>query len=240
MNLRDGRAHNIGDFEKGGRDGKALGLAVVLALPVMLPLRWLMGKRVLSYGALAASTMLMLAVSWVANLPWFGGSDASLLWYALAFLVFGIIEHRKRVQELKRGEPVVTFSHGESRFTFLPLPEAFIGFVDAPIGFLAGALLHYRLHLLLGLWFMAGSVAFLIVQIAVYRRADERRDDYVDTMLIAEMQSGAMSDLVGRKNSLARGEVTGGGEASIATGADAQLAAEIEKRRKANSEGSVQ
>src|ERR1039457_3695863 len=133
MSLRDGRAHNIGDFDKTGHAGKALGATVVLSLPVMLPLRWLRGKRVLSCGALAAATMLMLAVSWVANLPWFGGSDASLLWYALAFLVFGIVEHRKRVQELKRGEPVPTFSHGESRFTFLPLPKAFIGFVDAPI-----------------------------------------------------------------------------------------------------------
>ena len=244
MNLRDGRAHNIGDFEKGGRDGKALGLAVTLALPVMLPMRKKVGKRRLGYGALVAATMLMLGVSWFGNLPWFrgmdGSSDPSVQWCAPAILVVGVVEHRKRVQELKRGEPVPTFSHGESRFTFLPLPKAFIGFVDAPIGFLAGALLHYRLHLLLGLWIMVASVAFLIVEIAVYRRADERFDDHVDTMLIAEMQSGAMSDLVGRKGSVARGEVTGAGEASIATGADAQLAAEIEKRRKANGAGSVQ
>ena len=97
---------------------RATGIAMLLALSDMVFMRRKVGLRKLAKGALFAMTFCMLGMSWVGNLHFSllggisSGDDESLAYFAIAFLCKGLWERRKRKQEIRRGEPEHTFSHG--------------------------------------------------------------------------------------------------------------------------------
>lgn len=222
---------------------KATGIAMLLALSAMVFMRRKVGLRKLGVGTLVSMTLSMLVASWFHNLHFSflggisSGSDDSLFYFALAALGIGLWGRRKRKEEIRRGEPGHTFSHGVTWFDFLPIREDFIyRFVDPAVVFLAGAVLH-KLNLALGSWLMAAGIAFAIVEHAVYAKGEEQFFNDLDTNLEAQLRAGIMSRFA---NHEAAPLMRGGEETSIATGADAQLAAEIEKRRKNNVEGRIQ
>ena len=86
---------------------------------------------------------------------------------------------------------------------------------------------------------MVAAVAFAIVEHATELKSEDRLLDDLDTHYEAKLRAQVMTQLESQEaGPMQRNDETGD---SIATGADAKLAAEIEKRRKANQEeGSVQ
>ena len=216
---------------------RATGFAMLLALSVMVFMRRKVGLRKLGKGVLVAMTALMLIVSWFNNLHFSllggfsSGDDESLAYFAIAALCVGLWQRRKRKQEIKCGEAEHTFSHGDTWFNFLPIREDFIlRFVDPAVTFIVGGLLHYRLGLgVLGLWVMAAAVAFAIVEQAVHSKREDQFLNDLDTHYEAKMRARVMTHLIGRDEMPMRNADETG--ASISTGADAQLAAQIAKRR---------
>jgi hypothetical protein len=221
---------------------KATGIAMLVALSAMVFMRRKVGLRKLGIGTLVSMTLCMLAASWFHNLHFSflggitSGGDDSLFYFALVALGIGLWGRRKRKEEIRRGEPGHTFSQGVTWFDFLPIREDFIyRFVDPAVVFLTGAVLH-KLGLALGSWLMAAGIAFAIVEHAVYAKGEEQFFNDLDTSLEAQLRAGIMSRFANHEAVPLRD----GEETTIATGADAQLAAEIEKRRRNSVEGRIQ
>ena len=223
---------------------RATGIAVLLALSVMVFMRRKVGFRRLGKGTLFGMTFCMLVANWFHNLHFSflggitSGSDDSLAYFAIAALGLGLWQRRKRIEEIRQGRPEHTFSPGGTWFDFLPIRADFIQrFVDPGVAFVAGAVLS-KLGLGLGSWLMVAAVAFAIVEHAVNAKGVEVRLNDIDNGIEARLRAGFMTDYVTRESATRPQNDEVG--SSIATGADAQLAAEIEKRRKSNAEGSIQ
>jgi hypothetical protein len=235
-----GDVGNLGRLRESG-----MGIAMLLATSPILFMRIKAGIRILAKSTLFAMTFCMLVFSWISNLHFSllggisSGDDWSLVLLAIASLFKGFWERRKRKEEIRRGEPEHTLSHGRTWFSFLPIREDLIErFVDPAVTFILGAVLH-KLGLALGSWLMVTAVAFAIVERAVYLKGEDQFFNDIDTGIEAKLRAQVMTHFASQEAapSLRRADETG---ASIATGADAQLAAEIEKRRKSNAEGSIQ
>jgi hypothetical protein len=234
-----GEVGGLGRWRESG-----MGIAMVLATSEILWMRTGQGLRIVAKATLFAMTFLMLVWSGFGNLHFSflggftSGDDWSLVLFAIASLFKGFWERRNRKAEIRRGEPIHTLSHGVTWFDFLPLRQDLVErFVDPGVSFILGAFLH-KIGFVLGSWLMVTSVAFAIVERAVHLKGEDRFLDDIDTGIEAKLRAHVMSSFGSKEAAPMRHSENIGG--SIATGADAQLAAEIEKRRKSNAEGSIQ
>jgi hypothetical protein len=222
----------------------ALGLINQLALIDRVPLRLRIGLNLLRKSYLIGMTLFMLLVSWIGNLhvslSMFGGigvrsdDDTSLRNYALfVFLPLGIWQHVQRLREEKRGTEPHTYWGGDGWwYSFMPLPDKYVDMlVDPLVGFIVGGLMRYRLGCgLLGLWVMVSAVCLFLVEKIRYTQALEHRRDRNDITMEAEWDAGFLRN---RPNG-GSGRNSGGTAASIPTGNDEGLLAQIEKRKLEN------
>jgi hypothetical protein len=222
-----------------GAGDTALGIAMLLSLPVRVMLRRHIGLHLLKKRYLAGMTALLLLASWMGNLSLsfslFGGlraqsADDLSLWYftLFVFLPLGIWQLVQRMSEEKRGVEPHTYWAGDGWwYSFVPLPDKYVDMlIDPLVAFIAGALLRYRLGCgLLGLWVMIGAFCLLLVEKTRYAQALEHRRDRRNLIKEAGWDAGFL-----RGGGAGQGEATPNG-ASIPTGNDAGLQAQIEKRR---------
>jgi hypothetical protein len=246
MSMQQRSGYRIGG-EVGGSGRwreSGMGIAMVLATSEILWMRRGQGFRIVAKATLFGMTFLMLVWSWFGNMHFSflggftSGDDWSLVLFAIASLFKGFWERRNRKAEIRRGEPIHTLSHGMTWFDFLPLRQDLVErFVDPGVSFILGAFLH-KIGFVLGSWLMVTSVAFAIVERAVHLKGEDRFLDDIDTGIEARLRAAFMTDYVSHESAPRHHNDDMG--SSIATGADAQLAAEIEKRRKGNAEGGIQ
>ena len=156
------------------------------------------------------------------------GNDDSLSLFALLVLLpLGLWQNRQRLLEERHGaKHVHTWWPGDPRLSFLPVSEKLIRLgVNPSACFIGGAFLRYELGAgLLGLWLMLSAFALLIVEWTVWRQSLEHGREVLDRMEEAALDA----EMVAPPSRRPETTPTGG----IATGSDAGLEAEIERRRR--------
>ncbi len=219
------------------------GLALAAARTVMvcgLRKPQTIGYEMLPVGGMIKTAFVLLFASSVLNFPlihWLVGNlisrgdDPTLRLFAVAFLGLGLWLRRQRKREKWDPSRPHRYDPGISWFTFLKIREDYVyRFVDPGVGFLAGAVLRYKLGCpMLGLWWMIAGCALAMVEWNLHQRTEEHDWQLGDGPKEAARDAEAMKAMSDRKESSEE-------ENPVTTGLDDKLAAEIALRRKREGE----
>jgi hypothetical protein len=212
------------------------GLASLIALMPQMLLYDRLGLNLVSKARIIGLVVFLLGASWFGNLMFafslFGGlrfasaNDNSLRTFAFfVMLPLGLWQNRQRLREEKRGDAHInTWWPGDCRLAFLPISEKLLRLCVNPLTpFITGAFLRYRLGAgILGLWLMISALALFIVEWSVWRQSLEHGRDVLDRMDEAARDAEMLRPAKRQETN----------QNGIGTGSDADLAAEIERRRK--------
>jgi hypothetical protein len=220
--------------------GKAIeGAAAFLALQTQPLLRRKIGKRLLTIPRIAGMTAFQLLVSWWGNVHFsfslFGGvgvrssHDPSQEIYALfVWLPLAVYQRVQRWREEKRGAEPHTFWAGDGHwYSFIPLPDKYVDMlVDPLVAFLAGLVVARLGFGILGFWTCVSACSLFVVEKIRYADARNKKDDLGDMDKEARWNANYMRNKPkgGQSEALAGGAV-------IPTGNDAEIEAQIERRR---------
>jgi hypothetical protein len=214
-------------------------MAEKLALLSAVPLRWDMGIDRLSKATLAYMTLFWLLMSWWGNVhlsfSMFGGlrvqsgNDASLKSYALlVWLPLAVWQHVRWICKEKRGTEPHTWWAGDGHwYSFIPLPDKYIDMlIDPAVAFLAGLLLSRLGYEVLGFWICVSACALFVSEKIRYSEVRKRQRE------LGNMDKEARWDATYIREKPKGGQGNAGaGVAVITTGNDAEIQAQLERRR---------
>ena len=219
----------------------ATGISSLCSLPVRLPLRKDTGYRELSLGRLVGITGLLWGLNeignWHVGVPLIGNIGAaqhteSLRNFGFGFLGYGLWERHRRWKDLLAGKLWHTRSRGVSRCEFLmPMIRRDLIYrnIDPAVGFVSGLMLRKLSFSGLGLFVMFSSVCWRLLEERAHEIGLDTDLDVVDGLVESKVQGETLAYFEGQGEVKARSLSETGG---IATGVDANLEAQIARRKK--------
>ncbi len=150
-------------------------------------------------------------------------------------LIVGLVQRWLRWREIRKGVMWHTYSRGVSYFEFLPLRIDYIyRYVDPAAAFVAGVLIAQVPWCRgLGTWIVLSSFGLFLLEQYLHDKQLAHDLDILDSLFISEVQSQVVQHFTGGAGEGAAGQRTSLADtAGIPTGVAADIAAQIERRRK--------
>lgn len=170
----------------------------------------------------------------VGNIVFIDFSTPLSIFGSLVFIV-GMMQRWLRWREIRRGVMWHTHSRGVSYFEFLPIRLDFVyRFVDPLVAAVIGiAIAQAPVFRGLGTWIVFGSFAVFMLEQYIHDKQLDHDLDILDSLFVSEIHAktvqhftgGAQQEAVAARTSLSE-------TAGIPTGVAADIAAQIERRRR--------
>jgi hypothetical protein len=227
-----GPGHSIRKLE-----GDVISFAIVFAAFAWTLSRIRVGVDVNSRLTIAINTAILLVLHFISNFRLnilfmsFGGEPTvSFLVTALVYASWATFERQQRLKELRAGKKWHTWHRGESRLLFLPCAANHVlRFIEPASVLLAGLVLRKLGCGGLGLWIAFCAVCAAIVESHAHATAVEHQFGTLNTLLEAEAGGATVDHFSASPNTSSRDARSA---SPLPTGADAELAAIIAKRKK--------
>ena len=161
-------------------------------------------------------------------------SGALSIFGSLVFIV-GMVQRWLRWREIRRGVMWHTHSRGVSYFEFLPIRIDFVyRFVDPLVAGIIGIVIaQVPFFRGLGTWIVFGAIAVFMLEQYIHDKQIDHDLDILDSLFVSEVHAKTVAHFTGDAQQGAVPARTSLSEtAGIATGVAADIAAQIERRRR--------